>query len=172
VTKSVGRHNPSAWPSRCAVLVLALVAATIASYLALDQWRIVASVWDPLFGSVSSEAVLHSPISRMLPLPDALFGACAYLLEAVLAVLGGADRWRTRPWLVVIYAGLVVALALTGIVLVLSQVLLLHALCSLCLAMAGISFVNAALAREEVGAAFDVLIETHGGTAHEAQKST
>lgn len=159
--------SPSAWPRRVAVIALALVGGGIATYLTLYQWRITASVWDPLFGPRSSETVLTSPISRALPLPDATLGALAYLAEACLTALGGADRWRTIPWLVIVFGGALVALALTGLVLVLLQVFVVHALCMLCLCSAAISWINVALGRDEVGASLGVLRQTRGRTTHE-----
>ncbi|MBV9359408.1 MAG: vitamin K epoxide reductase, partial [Chloroflexi bacterium] len=93
--------SPSAWSRRLPVVVLALIGCAIATYLTLYQWRVTTSVWDPFFGSHSSEAVLSSPISRFLPLPDATLGALAYLIEAIVTALGGRNRWRTSPWLVV-----------------------------------------------------------------------
>jgi uncharacterized membrane protein len=146
-------ESPSAWPRRVPVIVLALVGAAIATYLTLYQWHVTGSVWDPFFGSSSSEAVLTSPVSRYLPLPDATLGALAYLVEAVVTAVGGSDRWRTAPWLVVFYGLVLAGLALTSLGLVLTQVFVVHALCSLCLVSAAISFVNAWLGHDEVVAA-------------------
>ena len=131
-------------------MVLALVGCGIATYLTLYQWRVTSSVWDPLFGSRSSEAVLSSFVSRLTPLPDATLGAIAYLVEAGLAALGGPARWRTAPRLVWVFGVVLAALALTSLGLVLSQVLLVHALCTLCLCSAAISWLNAWLGRHEV----------------------
>jgi uncharacterized membrane protein len=145
--------GPSAWSRRLPVVVLALLGCGVATYLTLYQWHVTAGVWDPLFGSGSSEAVLTSPVSRLLPVPDATLGAAAYLVEAVLAALGGPTRWRTAPGLVLLYGLVLVGLALTGLALVLTQVLLVRALCTLCLCSAAISWVNAWLGRDEVLAA-------------------
>ena len=144
--------SPSAWSRRLPVVVLALIGCAIATYLTLYQWRVTTSVWDPFFGSHSSEAVLSSPISRFLPLPDATLGALAYLIEAIVTALGGRNRWRTSPWLVVVFGLVLAGLALTSFVLVLTQVFLVRALCTLCLCSAAISFVNAWLGHEEVAA--------------------
>jgi uncharacterized membrane protein len=142
--------NPSAWSHRLPVLLLALLGCALATYLTLYQWHVTASVWDPVFGPRSSEAVLTSAISRFLPLPDATLGALAYVVEAVVTALGGEDRWRTSPWLVVLFGLVLAGLALTSLGLVLTQILLVHALCTLCLCSAAISFVNAWLGRDEV----------------------
>lgn len=64
---------------------LALAGLAIAVYLTLYQLGIVPTVWEPFFGE-GSRKVLHSPISRLLPIPDASLGAVGYLVE----------RWRGR----------------------------------------------------------------------------
>jgi uncharacterized membrane protein len=142
--------NPSAWSHRVPVLLLALVGCGISAYLTLYQWHVTASVWDPIFGARSSEVVLTSFVSRMLPLPDATLGAIAYLVEALVTALGGSDRWRSNPRLVVGFGIVLVGLALTSLVLILIQLTLLHTLCTLCLCSAAISFVNAWLGHDEV----------------------
>jgi uncharacterized membrane protein len=149
--------TPSSWSHRLPVVVLALLGCGLATYLTLYQWHVTTSVWDPIFGARSSEAVLTSAVSRLLPLPDATLGALAYLVEAIVTALGGMDRWRTTPWLVVLFGLVLVGLALTSLALVLSQIFLVHALCTLCLCSAAISFVNAWLGRDEVFATLRAL---------------
>lgn len=149
--------NPSAWSRRLPVALLALIGCGLATYLTLFQWHSTASVWDPLFGPQSSEAVLTSRWTGWLPLPDATLGALAYLVEAILVLLGGRQRWRTEPWLVIVFGLVLAGLALTSLVLVLTQVFLVRALCTLCLCSAAISFVNAWLGRDEVFAAVENL---------------
>lgn len=145
VAPSVDPLGPSAWSHRLPVAVLALIGCGISMYLTLYQWHITSGVWDPLFGSGSSERVLTA-----LHLPDATLGALAYAVEALLAVLGGTDRWQTRPRLVLLYGLVIAGLAASSFVLVLIQVLLLHALCSLCLLSAAVSCINAWLGHSEV----------------------
>ena len=149
--------NPSSWSRRIPVAVLALLGCAVATYLTLYQWRITAGVWDPIFGSHSSQAVLTSSVTRLLPLPDATLGALAYVVEAVVTVLGGRGRWRTAPWLVIVFGVVLAGLALTSVVLVLTQIFVVHALCTLCLGSAALSFVNAWLGHDEVFAAVEVL---------------
>jgi uncharacterized membrane protein len=123
-----------------AVCLLALFGCGIATYLTLYQWHVTTSVWDPVFGSASSEAVLTSPTSRLLPVPDAPLGAVAYLVEAGLAA-----TWRRQPagrWLLLV---LIAGLAVVGVALVLVQLLVVHAWCMLCLCSAAIAWINAAI---------------------------
>jgi uncharacterized membrane protein len=135
------------------VVILALLGSSVATYLTLYQWHVTSTVWDPLFGASASEAVLTSATSRLLPLPDATLGALAYLVEVIVTLLGNAQRYRTAPRLVVLYGIVLAGLALTSLGLVLTQVALVHALCTLCLCSAAISFVNAWLGHAEVFAA-------------------
>jgi uncharacterized membrane protein len=138
--------SPSSWSHRLPVIVLALVGCGIATYLALYQLHLTTGVWDPLLGSASSEKVL----TWARPVPDAAFGAVAYVVEAVVTAVGGTDRWRTNPRLVLLFGLVLAGLALTSLGLILIQILAVHALCSLCLLSAAISFVNAWLGYPEV----------------------
>lgn len=152
LTHTGTRHaaSPSSWEHRLPVVVLALVGCALATYLTLYQWHVTTSVWDPVFGGASSEAVLTSAISHYLPLPDATLGAMAYLVEAIVTALGGSDRWRTTPWLVGVFGLVLAGLALTSLALVLIQIFVVHAYCALCLCSAAISWLNAWLGRDEV----------------------
>ena len=172
--------NPSSWSHRLPVVALALLGCGLATYLTLYQWHVTATVWDPLFGARSSEAVLTSAVSQLLPLPDATLGALAYLVEAIVTAVGDAHRWRTAPWLVVVFGLVLAGLALTSLALVLTQIFLVHALCTLCLCSAAISFVNAWLGREEVFATIRALRRVtdqgiplgralHGDAAHQGR---
>jgi hypothetical protein len=84
-------YNPASWGERLPLVGLALLGFLIAGYLALYQWGVFPSVWEPFFGD-GSKSVLHSWISRMLPIPDAALGAIGYLLDAVTGVAGGRGR--------------------------------------------------------------------------------
>ena len=141
--------DPSACRRRVPVVALALVGCAIAAYLSLYQWGITASVPDPFFGR-GSEVVLSSFVARALPVPDAALGAGAYLLEAMAGAWGGEQRWRTAPWVVLLFGALAAGLALAGLGLTLAQLLIVRTGCTLCLASAAISLVNGWLARDEV----------------------
>src|SRR5207248_54314 len=85
-------YNPSAWPHRLPVLVLALAGCAVATFLALYQLNVIAHVWEPFFGSGSRVILRESSIARLLPVPDALIGAVLYLLDALTDVIGGRAR--------------------------------------------------------------------------------
>lgn len=139
-------------PRRALIAGLALAGLAIAVYLTLYQLGIVPTVWEPFFGD-GSRKVLHSPISRLLPVPDASLGAAGYLVEIVADLIGGRERWRTAPKTVLFFGAVVAAMALFGLLLAAAQAFWLRAGCTLCLASAAISVGIAGLAREEVLAA-------------------
>jgi uncharacterized membrane protein len=157
--------NPSAWSHRLPVLGLALLGLAIATYLALHQWGITPNVWEPFFGD-GSEVVLHSWVSQALPVPDAALGALAYLLDAAITLVGGTDRWRTRPWVVLAFGAVVAVAGITSILLIVAQPLLFHAWCTLCLASAAVSLALTAPALDEALASFDFLerVGAEGGS--------
>lgn len=147
------RHNPSSWRHRVPICVLAGVAAVIAAYMSLYQWRLVDSVWDPVFGE-QSQAVLDSEVSeRMrgwLGIPDAALGAIAYLGDVIFGLAGSTRRWQFRPWLVVLFGLDVIPLGVVSAVLVLLQGTVVGSWCFLCLVTALISLVLAIWAADEV----------------------
>lgn len=131
-------YNPSAWGQRLPIVVLAMVGFGIATYLTLFQVEVIATVWEPFFGD-GSRVILTSATSRVLPVPDAALGAFGYLLDAATGVIGGRARWRTMPWIVIIFGLAIGPLGAVSILLVILQPLLYDSFCTLCLASALIS---------------------------------
>lgn len=148
--------NPSAWSERLPLVALALVGFAISVYLSLFQFGVTGSVWEPFFGSGSRE-ILTSGVSHVLPVPDATLGAFSYLLDAVTGAIGGRERWRTRPWIVVIFGLAVGPLGAVSILLVILQPVLYGAWCTLCLTSAFISLVMIAPALDEMLASLQYL---------------
>ena len=145
----------SEWNHRLPVVALAAVGFWISSYLALVQLGL-SGIWDPLFGN-GSNRVLHSFVSRWLPVPDAALGMLGYWIETVLGVFGGTARYRDYPWIVVCYGGIAGLLGLTALLLIALQIFVLHAGCTLCLCSALISLLIVGLVRDEVVAAGRVI---------------
>jgi hypothetical protein len=126
-------ENPTAWPKRARLIAAASVGLCIASYLTLYQLGVFANVWDPFF---RSEEVL-----RLLePLPDAALGVVAYLAEIVLSLIGGEDRWRSAPWTVLALGVVISCGAAVSVLLVIVQLVVVGAWCTLCLVSALVSF--------------------------------
>jgi uncharacterized membrane protein len=152
--------NPSSWRDRVPLVGFALVGFAIAVYLTLFQLRILETVWEPFFGD-GSVTVLRSPVSRLLPVPDAALGALGYLVDAVAGVIGGSRRWRTMPWIVLLFGLAVGPLGAVSIVLVILQPVVFGAWCTLCLASAAISVGMIGPAMDEVLASLQHLRRTH-----------
>jgi uncharacterized membrane protein len=129
--------------------VLALLGTGIASYLALYQLDVIASVWEPFFGD-GSETILNSRVSHVLPVPDAALGAAGYAADAITGAIGGARRWRTMPWIVIIFGLAVGPLGAISITLVILQPVAFDAWCTLCLASAVISVLMIGPAMDEM----------------------
>jgi len=155
--------NPSAWRERG--VAIALAGLGIATYLALYQFGVVPTVWEPFFGD-GSERVLHSVVERLLPVPDATLGMFAYVADIVLGSIGPTDRWRSEPWVVVVYALAIIAFACVAIALVCIQALVVHDWCTLCLASAFISVVLLVPATRELRAAVGTLRRRHDFPRH------
>ena len=131
---------------RAAAVGLAAIGLAVSVYLAAYQTHLLAAVWDPVFGSASSERVLRSALSRALPVPDALLGGLAYAGEVAIGlwVLRGAARL-----VLLAYAALAGGMALVSVGLVAMQLLVVHHLCLLCLVSAVVSWAVAALVLPE-----------------------
>lgn len=142
-------YNPSEWGQRLPIVGAAVLGFAIAGYLALYQWRVVPTVWEPFFGS-GSRTILNSGVSNILPIPDAALGALGYLLDAVTGAVGGRDRWRSMPWIVIVFGLAVGPLGAISILLVILQPVLYDAWCTLCLASALVSVLMIGPAMDEM----------------------
>jgi len=164
-------YNPAAWSQRLPIVGAAVVGFGIAMYLSLYQWEVFGRVWDPFFGDDgpfgggSREILRESGISqktiRFLGVPDAFLGALGYLADAVAGVIGPARRWRTMPWIVLLFAVFVGPLGLVSILLVVAQPVLYDAWCSLCVATAVISVAMIGPAMDEALASLQHLKREH-----------
>lgn len=146
-------YNPSAWSERIPLCVLAGVGFVISTYLALYEWRLIPTVWDPIFGNGSVQ-VLDSTAShtlyRWFGVPDAALGAIAYLGDAVLGLAGSTRRWQYRPWMVVLFGIDVIPLGVVSAVLVVLQATVVGYWCFWCLVSAAISLILVYWAYDEV----------------------
>jgi uncharacterized membrane protein len=154
-------YDPSSWSERLPLIGLALVGFGIAGYLALVQLGAFGRAWEPFFGT-GSETILHSRVSRLLPIPDAALGAAGYLLDAASGAIGGRARWRTQPWVVVLFGFAVGPLGAVSLLLVILQPVLFQAWCTLCLASALVSLLMIGPAMDECLASLQFLVGEHG----------
>jgi hypothetical protein len=142
-------NNPSAWSQRIPLVLVALTGTVVAGYLAAFQLGWVGQVWEPFFGD-GSRVILTSGVSRILPIPDAALGAFGYGFDAITGIVGGRTRWRTMPWMVILFGVAVGPLGAVSVLLVILQPVLFNAWCTLCLASAVISVVMIGPSMDEV----------------------
>jgi uncharacterized membrane protein len=152
-------YNPSAPLQRAPVVAFAFLGFFVARYLAAYQLGHLPAVWDPVFPD-GTRRVLDSDISLAWPISDAGLGAISYLLEALTGFLGDRRRWRTMPWMVILFGILVVPLGVVSIVLIILQPLAVGAWCALCLATAILMLVMISPALDEVIATCQFLAQS------------
>lgn len=120
-------YNPSAWTQRLPIIATALIGLFVARYLAGYQLGHIPAVWDPFFdGSPTdpqngTEEVITSALSKAFPVSDAALGGYTYLMEILTGLVGAKARWRTMPWLVVLFGLMIAPLGITSIAFVIIQ---------------------------------------------------
>lgn len=145
--------NPSLWSQRVPIVVLALVGGAAATWLALYQQEVVDTVWEPFFGEGTRRIVIESEFSRFFeswPIRDAGIGALGYAADAITGVIGGTRRWRTMPWIVIIFGVFVGPFGAVSVMLTIFQPVLYNAFCTLCLLSGVISLAMIGPAVDEV----------------------
>ena len=150
-------YNPSDWVQRGPIIAMAFVGFFLSRYLAGYQLGHVAYPWDPFFGD-GTRRVLDSEVSKAWPISDAGLGAVSYMIEALSGFMGGRNRWRTMPWMVVMFGVLVVPLGIVSIVLVILQPVAVGAWCTLCLVTACAMLIMISPAIDEVVAMGQFLV--------------
>lgn len=144
-------YNPSSWPQRWIMISLAFAGWMVSRYLAAFQLGYIDYVWDPLVGfSQGTKKVLNSGMSHTWPISDGGLGAVSYTFEFLMGFMGGTARWRTMPWMVTFFGILVIPLGLAHVILVISQPVLVHHWCALCLLAAALMLPMIPLQADEV----------------------
>ncbi|MDQ3482809.1 MAG: NAD-dependent epimerase/dehydratase family protein [Pseudomonadota bacterium] len=124
-------YSPSTFAQRLPMVFLGLIGLLISRILTAYQLGHIDSAWEPFFaGSAAdpkngTEEIITSWVSKAWPVPDAALGAVSYLLEILMAVMGGRDRWRTMPWMVTFFGILVIPLGVVSIYFIVIQPVLL-----------------------------------------------
>ena len=134
-------YNPCAWSERLPLVCLAALGFCAAFYTGFYQLGIIPHIWDPFFGEHSTYLVTHSKVSKILPFPDGLLGIPGYFFDMLFGSLGGPDRWRTKPWAVLAFAGTISGLGLVSTLLTITMGVLVHSWCTVCLVSASVSWV-------------------------------
>ncbi|WP_306110930.1 MULTISPECIES: vitamin K epoxide reductase family protein [Roseovarius] len=160
-------YSPSDWTQRMPVIGLAFIGLFVSRYLAAYQMGHVDGVWEPFFPGApdnpqnGTEEIITSDISEAWPVPDAGLGALTYLLEILIGFIGSARRWRTMPWLVLIFGIMIVPLGVISITFIIIQPILLGTWCTLCLITAAAMLVQIPYAVDELIATCQFLRRRH-----------
>ena len=142
-------YNPSTWHQRAPMIGLGFLGWLVSRYLAAYQLRHIPTAWDPFFGD-GTIRVLDSEVSKAWPISDAGLGSLSYMIEALSGFMGDRVRWRTMPWMVLMFFFLVVPLGVTSIVLVVMQPVMVGAWCTICLVTAVAMLIMIPLTLDEV----------------------
>ena len=132
-------YNPSTWTQRLPIILLAVVGLYVSRYLAAYQLGHVDHVFEPFFmGSPSdpkngTEEIITSWVSEAWPVSDAAVGGYTYALEILTGAVGSRARWRTMPWLVVLFGLMIAPLGVVSILFIIIQPILLGTWSSLAL---------------------------------------
>ncbi|WP_420561663.1 vitamin K epoxide reductase family protein [Tepidicaulis sp.] len=154
--------NPSSWLQRLPIIILAFIGLYISRYLAAYQLGHIDGVWEPFFaGSLAAkngtEQIITSSVSKAWPVPDAGLGALTYLLEILTGIMGSQRRWRTMPWLVIIFGIMIVPLGTVSITFIIIQPIVIGTWCTLCLIAAAAMILQIPYSLDELVATFQFL---------------
>jgi len=151
-------YSPSSWNQRIPIIALALVGLVISRYLAAFQLGHIDAAWDPFFGD-GTERIVTSSVSEAWPVADAGLGAAVYVLEIVTGVIGDKRRWRTLPWLVLLFGIMIVPLGAVSIIFIIIQPIVIGTWCSLCLLAAAAMLLQIPYSFDEILATLQFLRE-------------
>ncbi len=154
-------YNPSAWSQRLPIIVLAFLGLYVARYLAGYQLGHIPSVWEPFFAGAPSdpkngtEEIITSAVSEAWPVSDAAVGAYTYALEILTGIVGSRARWRTMPWLVILFGLMIAPLGIVSIYFVIIQPVVIGTWSTLALIGAGAVLIQIPYSLDELWAAGD-----------------
>ncbi|MER9233427.1 NAD-dependent epimerase/dehydratase family protein [Mesorhizobium sp. M0622] len=149
-------YSPSLFTQRIPIIGLAFVGLFVSRYLAAYQLGHIDGLWDPFFdpgeapAGNGSEAVVTSWVSKGFPIADAGLGAFAYALDILAGAIGDRRRWRTMPWMVLLFGLLVIPLSVVSVGFIIIQPPLIGALCTLCIVQAAVTVVLIPYSVDEV----------------------
>lgn len=155
--------NPSSWVQRAPVILLAFVGLYVSLYLCAYQLELIDSVWEPFFsGSPNdpqngTEEIITSAVSEAWPVPDAGLGAITYMLEIIVGLIGSQRRWRTMPWLVLLFGIMIVPLGAVSITFIIIQPLVIGTWSTLALIGALAMLIQIPYSLDELAATVDYL---------------
>jgi uncharacterized membrane protein len=149
-------YSPSSFTQRLPIVALAFIGFFVSRYLAAYQLGHIDGLWDPFFGpggaatENGSETVVTSSVSKAFPIADAGFGAFAYALDILAGSIGDRRRWRTMPWMTLLFGLLIVPLGIVSVTFIIIQPPVIGALCTLCILQAVVTVILIPYAIDEL----------------------
>lgn len=135
-------YSPSTYLQRMPIIALGCIGFVLARILTAYQLGHVGQVWEPFFAGYAAnngtEYIITSNVSKAWPVADGGVGALSYMAEILMGAMGGRARWRTMPWMVLLFGIVVVPLGVVSIYFVIIQPIVLGTYCTICL-MAGLA---------------------------------
>ena len=121
------------------------------------------TVWEPFFEGGTdpkngTEEIITSDVSKAWPVSDAAVGALTYALEIVTGIIGSRSRWRTMPWLVLLFGFLIAPLGIVSITFIVIQPIVIGTWCTLCLIAAAAMLVQIPYSLDELLATIQFLL--------------
>lgn len=156
-------YNPSSWTQRIPIILLALAGMLIARYLAAYQLEHIDGVWEPFFAGSpkdpqnGTEEIITSFVAEAWPVSDGAVGAWVYAMEILTGIVGSRARWRTMPWLVILFGLMIAPLGVTSIFFIIIQPISIGTWCTLCLLGAAAMIVQIPYSLDEMLATFQFM---------------
>jgi len=155
--------NPSGWLQRMPIIILAFVGFFVSRYLCAYQLGHIDGIWEPFFTGVANnpkngtEEIITSSVSEAWPVPDAGLGAMTYALEIITGIMGSVRRWRTMPWLVMLFGIMIVPLGIISIFFIIIQPIWIGTWCTLCMIAAAAMLIQIPYSLDELVATSEFL---------------
>jgi nucleoside-diphosphate-sugar epimerase/uncharacterized membrane protein len=158
-------YSPSTYLQRLPIVALGFIGFVIARQLSAYQLGHVEGVWEPFFAGEGTrngtETIITSDVSKAWPIPDGGLGAVSYILEVLMGVMGGRNRWRTMPWMVAAFGVVVVPLGVVSIYFIIIQPIVIGTWCTLCLVAALAMIIMIPYTLDELVAMGQFLVQSH-----------
>jgi nucleoside-diphosphate-sugar epimerase/uncharacterized membrane protein len=155
-------YSPSTYLQRLPIIALGLVGFVIARILAAYQLGHIDGVWEPFFGGGNgrngTESIITSDVSKAWPIADGGLGAVTYMFEILMGAMGDRRRWRTMPWMVLMFGVVVVPLGVVSIYFIIIQPIVIGTYCTLCLMAAVAMLIMIPFALDELVAMGQFLV--------------
>jgi hypothetical protein len=142
------------------------VGLLVSRYLTAYQLGAIDNVWEPFFsgtndGKNGTEQIITSDVSKSWPVADAGVGAMTYALEILVGAIGSARRWRTMPWLVVLFGIMIVPLGAISIFFIVIQPIVIGTYSTLALIAAAAMVWQIPYSLDELVATYQFLRRRH-----------